>query len=166
MPRGVKGFQRGRKKTGGRKKGTPNQFTSLKDAFIDAFKDLGAAQGLIRWVRKDNENQKVFYTLVARMLPAEMKGSLSVDGPAPVIQVVSAVPRASTCPHKEPEEMTDEELDAEIKKLKEAVRFEGFADGAPENAPASARRGQKKASTASRGAAASTRKDRRRKTRS
>lgn len=129
MPKGVKGFQKGRRKTGGRKRGTPNQFTTLKDAFVEAFKDLGAAQGLIKWIRKSNENQRVFYSLIARMLPAEMR----VEGPAPFIQVMSAVPRPGPAgDRKRPEEMTDEELEAEIRKLQgDAEEAPGRKTGAP-----------------------------------
>jgi hypothetical protein len=139
MPKGVKGFQKGHKKTGGRKKGTPNKFTTLKDAFVEAFRDLGAARGLIKWVRKSNENQKVFYSLVARMLPTEMR----IDAPAPIIHVLSGVPRPGpddlAGDRKSPEEMTDEELNAEIKKL-EARR----APARKKSTAAAARKGKKK----------------------
>ena len=39
----TKRFEKGRKKTGGRKKGIQNKFTTLKDAFINAFnsKEMG-----------------------------------------------------------------------------------------------------------------------------
>jgi len=141
MPKGIQGFQKGRRKTGGRKRGTPNQFTTLKDAFIEAFQDLGAAQGLIKWVRKNNENQRVFYSLLARMLPAEMKGNFSVDAPAPIIQVLTAVPRpGSAGDHKSAEEMTDEELGAEIRKLQDGP---GKATGRKTAAPAAAGKGRK-----------------------
>ena len=135
MPRGVKGFIKGRKKTGGRKIGTPNKFTTLRDAFIDAFKELGAAQGLIKWVEADVDNQRAFYSLIARMLPAEMRVrettppglKLSMSAlRASTIIVETAVPRPGAAraedlrarpgPSKDPEQMSDEELEAAIRE--------------------------------------------------
>ena len=64
-------------KTGGRQKGTPNRFTALKDAFLDAFEseELGGTQGLIDWA-KEKENRKDFYALVARMLPKNVNTTI------------------------------------------------------------------------------------------
>ena len=64
-------------KTGGRTKGTPNRFTALKDAFLDAFEseELGGTQGLIDWA-KETENRKDFYALVARMLPKNVNTTI------------------------------------------------------------------------------------------
>lgn len=130
MPRGVKGFIKGRKKTGGRKAGTPNKFTTLRDAFIDAFKELGAARGLIKWVKADVDNQRAFYSLIARMLPAEMRVRETAP---PGIKLSMSALRASTIalrfnfgdpiaetagpgPSKDPEQMSDEELEAAIRE--------------------------------------------------
>ena len=73
MPKAQKG-----ERFGGRQKGTPNRFTVLKDAFLDAFesKELGGTDGLIKWA-KAPENRKDFYSLVARMLPKNV--SVDVD---------------------------------------------------------------------------------------
>lgn len=124
-------FEKGHKKKGGRKKGTPNKFTGLKDAFVEAFRNIGAARGLIKWIRKSNENQKVFYMLIARMLPAEMKAQ--VEGKEILtLNVISAVPRSdakekagdlsSAEEVRDPAELTDDELAAEIRKLKKKKR--------------------------------------------
>jgi len=118
-------FQKGHKKKGGRKKGSGNKFTGLKDAFIEAFREIGAARGLIKWIRKSGENQKVFYMLIARMLPAEMKAH--VEGKEAVtISVVSAVPRPDRKEKagevRDPAELTDAELEAEIRRLRKKER--------------------------------------------
>ncbi len=56
----------------GKKKGTLNRFTTLKQAFLEAFEDLGGTKGLTEWAKRDDDNLKVFYTLLARMLPREV----------------------------------------------------------------------------------------------
>lgn len=133
-------FKKGRKKTGGRKKGSGNKFTGLKDAFIEAFQEIGAARGLIKWIRKSGENQKVFYTLIARMLPAEMKRDIDfgLSGRAEIVVrkiiVDSVTPRPNDDyaiqPAKEtdqgqaPAELTDAELEAEIRRLRKEERRE------------------------------------------
>ncbi len=70
MPKGAK--------YGGRQKGTPNRFTALKDAFLDAFesKEIGGIKGLIAWGKKE-ENRKDFYKMIATMLPKNV--SVDVD---------------------------------------------------------------------------------------
>lgn len=57
---------------GGRQKGTPNKFTTLKQAFLQAFEQLGGVDGLVNWAKKDESYQRTFYTLTAKMLPREI----------------------------------------------------------------------------------------------
>uniref|UniRef100_A0A6M3IHF8 DUF5681 domain-containing protein n=1 Tax=viral metagenome TaxID=1070528 RepID=A0A6M3IHF8_9ZZZZ len=52
----------------GRPKGTPNKFTTLKQAWLDAFDTLGGVEGLATWA-KDNPTQ--FYKMFQSMLPRE-----------------------------------------------------------------------------------------------
>ena len=66
------GFQKGHKKTGGRKKGTPNKFTALRDSYLDAFQRLGGTSGLVTWARRSNSNRTIFYSMLSRMLPKEV----------------------------------------------------------------------------------------------
>jgi len=52
-------------KTGGRQKGTPNRFTSaMRDAFRQAFDDLGGVPQLVEWAK---ENRTDFYKLAASL---------------------------------------------------------------------------------------------------
>jgi hypothetical protein len=55
------------RKTGGRRKGTPNKATeSMRTAWLAAFDTLGGADGLAHWARANPDR---FYTLAARLLP-------------------------------------------------------------------------------------------------
>ena len=75
------GFEKGREKTGGRKRGTQNRFTRFKDALLEAFnsEEVGGADGLIEWAKKP-ENRGEFYRLMAKLLPREIevKGGFNV----------------------------------------------------------------------------------------
>lgn len=55
------------RKTGGRKKGTPNKATaSMRDAWLQAFDALGGADGLTRWAKRSPDR---FYALASRLIP-------------------------------------------------------------------------------------------------
>ena len=60
----------------GRPKGTPNKFTHLKEAFLEAFEETGGKEALKAWAMK---HQTEFYTIIARMLPKEIELSAEVD---------------------------------------------------------------------------------------
>jgi len=61
-----------RKKTGGRKKGTPNKATAqLKDMILNA---LGESGGVDYLVKQANENPMAFLTLVGKVLPMTVNG--------------------------------------------------------------------------------------------
>jgi hypothetical protein len=67
------------RKTGGRKKGTPNKIsTSVKDALGEAFAQLGDVAGLVKWAKAE-PNRGDFYRLWIKMLPQEMKVKLDMD---------------------------------------------------------------------------------------
>lgn len=71
------------RKTGGRKKGTPNKLTaSAKQAFQFAFDEIGGARALAEWAR---ENRTDFYKLFARLIPTEVTGE---GGGAITVQIV------------------------------------------------------------------------------
>lgn len=60
------------RKTGGRRKGSRNQFTvSAKQAFSAAFQETGGAEALAAWA---GENRTEFYRLFARLIPTELSG--------------------------------------------------------------------------------------------
>jgi len=60
------------KRTGGRKKGTPNKVTaSTKDALVQAFTKLGGVPKLVAW---GEENRTEFYRLWSKLVPTEVTG--------------------------------------------------------------------------------------------
>jgi len=59
-------------KLGGRKKGTPNRFTTLKQSFLDAYMLLGGTEGLTLWAKKNHVSKGEFYKLITKMLPREV----------------------------------------------------------------------------------------------
>ena len=68
------------KKTGGRRKGTPNKVTSLaKDAIAVAAEELGRADRLVAWAREDPANERVFWgTIYPKLLPLQVSGILTL----------------------------------------------------------------------------------------
>ncbi len=72
------------KKTGGRKKHTPNKLSaSAKEALSQAFQKLGDVDGLVEWAKA---NRSVFYQIWSKLLPHELSGP---DGSA--IQLLKKV---------------------------------------------------------------------------
>lgn len=88
-------LKKGRKKTGGRKKGTPNKVTSsVKEAIMKAFDELGGEKYLVEVAKQDH---RTFCSLLGRVLPKEISASIDTD--------LSL--------------MTNEELEAELAKLRD-----------------------------------------------
>jgi hypothetical protein len=59
----------------GRPKGRCNVMSqSVRDAFKEAFDDMGGAAALIKWARASNENLTEFFKLCARLIPHEVIG--------------------------------------------------------------------------------------------
>lgn len=73
-------FEPGHKRLGGRKTGTPNKFTSLKQSFLDAFELTGGTRGLAEWIAKSERNRSMFYGLATKLFPQEVAHSGAVDG--------------------------------------------------------------------------------------
>ena len=75
-------FEKGREKTGGRTKGTPNKLTSdLRTLFLSVADKLhpdGAEAALEAWAA-DPKNQGKYWELIARMLPKTV--DVSIDEP-------------------------------------------------------------------------------------
>jgi len=59
-------FKKGKVKTGGRKKGTPNKFTSLKNMFLDVCHQIGDDIALKNFAEG---HPKEFWRLIGIMLP-------------------------------------------------------------------------------------------------
>jgi hypothetical protein len=62
-----------RRNLSGRPIGSKNKFTTLKQAFLDAFESLGGTDGLTDWAAKGQLTKTEFYKLIARMLPSDVR---------------------------------------------------------------------------------------------
>jgi len=77
-------FQKGDKKppNSGRKKGTPNKFTTLKQAYLDAFnnEEIGGSEDIVDAFKSNAFTKREFFKLMAKMLPAsiDVAGNLNV----------------------------------------------------------------------------------------
>jgi hypothetical protein len=80
-PRG-KPFKKGRARTGGRAKGTPNKFTNLKQAFINAFQKIGHEDALVEFYRT-RKNRRAFFQMMSGMLPKDVQLSGPDGQPLP-----------------------------------------------------------------------------------
>ena len=58
----------------GRPVGSKNKFTTLKNAFIETFEELGGVDNLVEWAKA---NQTEFYRMVARLMPREIDAKVS-----------------------------------------------------------------------------------------
>jgi hypothetical protein len=69
-------LETGRKKTGGRKKGTPNKTTALlKDAILQAATEAGGDDGLVGYLTKQaRENPVSFNALLGKVVPMQVTG--------------------------------------------------------------------------------------------
>jgi len=68
-------FKRGHPKKGGKKKGTPNKFTDLKNEFLKAFYDkdgIGGAKGIKELIKSSPRNKMVFLQMISKMLPSNV----------------------------------------------------------------------------------------------
>jgi len=66
----------GDKKTGGRKKGTPNKLTrTVKETFLQAFNELqeDPKVNLVSWGKR---SPNAFYQVASKLIPLEIKGEL------------------------------------------------------------------------------------------
>lgn len=80
-------FQKGRQKTGGRKKGTPNQTTALlKDAILEAARRAGAEtpddpDGIAKYLHVQSKaNPGPFMALLGKVLPMQVAGPDDAEG--------------------------------------------------------------------------------------
>lgn len=72
-------------KSKGRKKGAKGKFTTLKQAFLNSFEELGGEKALTKWA-KGPLNRKDFYQMVTKLLPKEIDGTIEFKNP-PVINI-------------------------------------------------------------------------------
>jgi len=82
-------FKKGEKKppNSGRKKGTPNKFTTLKQAFINAFNSeaMGGEKGMTEVFAATNFTKREFYKLISKMLPSDVR----IDGEVKITHQIS-----------------------------------------------------------------------------
>ena len=60
----------------GRRVGSKNKFTTLKNAFIETFEELGGVDNLVEWAKA---NQTEFYRMLARLMPREIHVNVNTD---------------------------------------------------------------------------------------
>jgi len=77
------------KGSGGRKEGSKNKFTNLKDVFLEVFENIGGAEELERWVGESKRNKAMFYQWLTRMLPTSVSGDVKGDITLTVKKVVT-----------------------------------------------------------------------------
>ena len=73
-------FKKGHKKVGGRKKGVKNKFTTLKQAYLDAFNsaEIGSTQGLVDAFKVNPFTKREFFKVISKMLPSNV--AMDLDG--------------------------------------------------------------------------------------
>lgn len=79
----------------GRPKGTPNKFTTLREAFLGAFQESGGQKALTLFAK--GKNKKHFYHMIASMLPKDIQ--VSGPGGQPLVPptiIYQGVPAPST----------------------------------------------------------------------
>lgn len=71
-------FQKGREKTGGRKKGVKNKITrKVSEVFEEAFERLGGADALVEFAADEPSE---FYRLYGKMLPRQIDADITSNG--------------------------------------------------------------------------------------
>lgn len=67
------------KKTGGRKKGTPNKVTQdVRQAILSAAEELGGSTRLLEWVKEDPMNERLFWSSIwIKVLPKEVNANVT-----------------------------------------------------------------------------------------
>lgn len=78
----------------GRPKGSQNKFTTLKEAFLDAFNDerIEGVEGLIKWIAKSDRNRAMFYGWLTKMLPSNVVEGIGKEIKE-AIQYISHIPK-------------------------------------------------------------------------
>jgi len=83
-------FKKGMEKVpkSGRKKGTPNKFTTVKQAFLDAFEELGGKDFIIK-VAKTTKGEAAVLQSMTRLLPNKTEITGEDGGPIKTSMKVS-----------------------------------------------------------------------------
>lgn len=100
-------LQRRRKKTGGRRAGTPNRYTgAFREAVTIVYSEMGGHEAFTRWAKR---NKTEFYRIASRLIPVEIKDTsdqritviVQRDRPQPiaVTPILEALPLRSDKPN-------------------------------------------------------------------
>lgn len=79
------GFERGKGKTGGRQKGTPNKLTAtVKEVVLDTFNKLqeDKAHNMLRFAK---DYPVEFYKIAAKLIPTDLKSEVTNVGEQSII---------------------------------------------------------------------------------
>lgn len=67
-----------KRKGQGRPKGSRNKFTTIKESFLNAFREIGGTDVLIQWARKER-NKGQFFLMITKLFPKEIEASISTE---------------------------------------------------------------------------------------
>ena len=81
----------------GKKKGTTNKFTDLKQAYLDVFEKIekkGEGKDTIvktffEWATKNDRNQGMFYQMLSKMLPTNIDADIKADLKVTIKRIIS-----------------------------------------------------------------------------
>ena len=62
----------------GRPKGCPNKFTTLKQAFLDVFIEMGGSDEMKKVFSKNDFKKADFYKLISKMLPSNVDVDIGI----------------------------------------------------------------------------------------
>lgn len=75
----------------GRRKGSKNKFTTLKDEFLKAFYDedgISGAEGIKELLRNSPRNKMAYLQMIAKMLPTSLVGEQDDKGEFKPLKVI------------------------------------------------------------------------------
>ena len=84
-------FEKGKAKTGGRKKGAKNKLTNdIKEMMFKTLNDerIGGLEGFIKWVIDTKRNKELFYTWLMKMLPTSLVGEQDNKGKFKPLRII------------------------------------------------------------------------------
>jgi hypothetical protein len=95
----------------GRPKGSKNEFTTLKEAFIEAFKEIGGKDALVQFYKNNRRgNKKAMLQMIANMLPKDIQVS-GADG-KPLDNRIIIVASEDKIPQEDKEKKKEENSDS------------------------------------------------------
>jgi len=89
-------FKKGHKKLGGRKKGSSNKFTDIKQDIFDVWSDIDGYDKLVEYATASKQNFFKFVQLMASLLPKEIRQDIEFN----LKTLINDVHRAETRSHQ------------------------------------------------------------------